>query len=160
LEQLNEARVVQKSAFQAVGLRWEGTFAEAGAGGIRLVHQAMQQRLHEIPQVLDPEKLLGLSYHAHPGGKGFIHYAVVEVSELGNTPDGMVEISVPALTYAKCQHRKGQAIDRSYQNIYKWIEEQGFAAGQGDLTHLEEYPMRQDPYDKDPEFTILIPIIV
>lgn len=73
-------------------------------------------------------------------------------------PSGMVQVSVPTLTYAKCEHRKGQDIDRSYQNIYAWIEQQGFSLFKGDLTHFEEYPMNQDPHTKDPEFTIMIPI--
>ncbi|UFJ40314.1 GyrI-like domain-containing protein [Brevibacillus humidisoli] len=158
MEQLTAAAVVTRTGFQAIGLKWEGTFAEAGAGDIRRVHQEMHRRLQEIPHVVQPDKLLGLSYHAHPGAAGFTHYAVVEVGKVEQVPAGMVHLSVPTLTYAKCEHRKGQEIIRSYQNLYTWIEQQGFSPFKGDLTHLEEYPMAQDPHTDDPEFTILIPI--
>ena len=52
IDQRNEAAVTTKEAFQAIGLKWEGTFAEAGAGGIRAVHRLMQERLSEIPHAL------------------------------------------------------------------------------------------------------------
>jgi predicted transcriptional regulator YdeE len=158
MEQVNETNLVTKPAFLAVGLRWEGTFAEVREGGIRLVHQELRRRLQEIPHVVDPENFYGLSYHAYPGGEGFTHYAVFEVTELGLIPEGMLDIQVPALTYAKCEHRKGQRIDQSYTNIYAWIEQQGYSSSNGELTHFEVYPLRHDPYDQDPEFTIMIPV--
>jgi len=159
IDQRNEAAVTRKPAFQAVGLKWEGTFAEAGAGGIRAVQRTLQERLAEIPHAIHADTLLGLSYHAAPGGDGFIHYAVVEVERIEEVPEGMVTISVPALTYAACSHRKGQSIDQSYNNIYAWIAEQGYSEYKPDhLTHFEQYPMSQDPYTDDPEFMIMIPV--
>jgi predicted transcriptional regulator YdeE len=159
VEQKNDAMLVSKEAFQAVGLKWEGTFAEAGAGGIRKIQAEIHKRLEEIPHVTNPDLLLGLSYHAIPGGDGFTHYAVVEVEKVEAIPSGMVSISVPTLTYAKCEHQKGQSIEQSYNNIYIWIGKQGFEENPVDhLTHFEEYPMKQDPYDKDPAFKIMIPV--
>lgn len=158
MEQEHEASVVAKPAFRAVGLRWEGTFAEAGAGGIRAIHQQLQKRFREIPHIIDPERFFGLSYHARPDSAGFTHYAVVEVSEAAEIPDGMTEIQVPDCTYAKCEHRKGQSIDRSYSGIYAWMEQQGLSGSGGDLTHFEVYPMAGDPYDNNLEFTIMIPV--
>jgi predicted transcriptional regulator YdeE len=75
-------------------------------------------------------------------------------------PQGMISIRVPALTYAKCQHTKGQNIDASYLNIFAWIEKHGYQLDKQDVTHFEEYPMAQNPYSNDPEFSIMIPIIV
>ncbi|MFD0715694.1 GyrI-like domain-containing protein [Paenibacillus sp. GCM10027626] len=156
MEQKNEAVLVTKEAFKAVGFKWAGTFAEAGAGGIRAVQANMQNRLKEIKHVLHPETLLGLSNHNIEDG--FTHYAVVEVSNIEDIPDGMTTISLPTLTYAKCDHQKGQNIETSYHNISAWIEEQGYKLHKGDVTHFEEYPMHQDPYSNDPEFVIMIPI--
>ncbi|MNJ50187.1 Bacterial transcription activator, effector binding domain [compost metagenome] len=162
MEQVNETVIVTKQAFHAVGLRWEGTFAEAGAGGIRVIHQELQQRYEEIQGIVDPDNFFGLSYQAYPGGSGFTHYAVFEVSSVDHIPDGMVAIQVPTMRYAKCEHRAEQSIDRSYHNIYAWMEQQGLKAplqdGEG-LTHFEVYPRRQDPYSTHPEFTIMIPIL-
>lgn len=158
MEQENRTVIVRRDSFLAIGLKWEGTFAEAGAGGIRVVHKEMQERLHEIKHVIHPETLLGLSYHFRPGG--FTHYAVVQVENVDDIPEGMVSISVPTLTYAKCQHIKGQNIDASYQNMFAWIEQQGYQLDKQDVTHFEEYPMAQDPYSNDPEFSIMIPIVL
>lgn len=162
MEQINETVLVTKPAFRAVGLRWSGTFAEAGAGGIRAVQTELKSRLQEITNAIAPDLLLGLSYHARPDADGFTHYAVVEVEQSGIVPEGMELIEVPVLTYAKCEHRKGQIVNQSYRNIYAWIENQGYeihddAAG---LTHFEIYPMAQNPYAKEEEleFVMMIPL--
>ncbi|MFD0961852.1 GyrI-like domain-containing protein [Paenibacillus chungangensis] len=154
--QKNEAMLVTKQGFQAVGLVWSGTLADAEAGGIRAVIATMQERLPEIEHVLHPDKLLGLSYMNVEGG--FTHYAVVEVEQVERIPAGMRIVTLPTLTYAKCEHKKGQHIDTSYSNIFAWIEEQGYKLHKGDVDHFEQYPMQQDPYDADPEFLIMIPV--
>jgi predicted transcriptional regulator YdeE len=156
LVQKNETMIITKESFHAVGLKWAGTFAEAGAGGIRVIHIEMQNRLKEIKHVLQSDTLLGLSYHNIEGG--FTHFAVVEVGKVEDIPNGMISLTHPTLTYAKCEHRKGQEIDASYNNISSWIESQGYKVHMGDVTHFEKYPMHQDPYTKDPEFVIMIPV--
>src|SRR5690606_18077926 len=113
--QENPASITEKAAFMAVGLRWEGSFAEAGAGSIRAMHRRFLAQYDTIPNRVPSPYFYGLSYHASPDAAGFVHYAVAEVSELTDIPDGMLKLEVPALTYARCDHRKGQAIDRSYQ---------------------------------------------
>jgi len=150
--------VIARPAFAAVGMRWEGTFAEAGAGGIRAVQRNLASRLAEIEGRTDDGILLGLSYHASPDASSFVHYAAVRVDGRGATPDGMARVDVPALTYAATAHRKGQSIDATYRNLYRWIEQQGLSVLEGSLTHCEEYPLAQDPDDPDPEFAIWIPV--
>jgi predicted transcriptional regulator YdeE len=160
LEQINDTIVVTKEAYRAIGLKWEGTFAEAGAGGIRRIHEQLRERMREIPQPASMTHFYGLSYQAYPGNAGFVHYAVVETTDdAGYVPEGMTAVEVPTLSYAKCEHAKGQSIDKSYRNVYEWIERQGYAAvSPGELTHCEIYSLSRDPYDPDPEFTIMIPI--
>ncbi|MCF6136551.1 GyrI-like domain-containing protein [Pseudalkalibacillus berkeleyi] len=119
----------------------------------------MHRRLSDIPSVVSPEILLGLSYHAKLGGKGFTHYAAVKVANINKIPDHMVSLSVPKLTYAQTEHNKGQSVKHSYDNLYEWIRNEGYQENNVDgLTHFEQYPMKQDPYDTDPEFTILVPV--
>lgn len=159
VEQKNVVKIVSKSGFHAIGLKWEGTFEEAFAGGIRKVQEEMHRRLNEIPNIMNDDILLGLSYHAKLGGKGFTHYAAVEVSNINYIPEKMVTISVPPLTYAQTEHNKGQSVKHSYDNLYEWIRNEGYRERNADgLTHFEQYPMKQDPYDTDPEFTIHIPL--
>ncbi|MFC5450337.1 GyrI-like domain-containing protein [Paenibacillus aestuarii] len=159
MAQKDEITLITKPIFQAIGLRWEGTFAEANAGGIREVHRALQKRLPEIQQPVDQQHFYGLSYHAYPEGTGFTHYAVVEMDNSAPTPPGMLRIHVPALTYAKLEHRKGQSIQQSYTYAYAWMKEEHLAPDPGELTHFEVYPMQQNPFEQDPVFTILIPVI-
>ncbi|WP_408008774.1 GyrI-like domain-containing protein [Pseudalkalibacillus sp. A8] len=110
VEQKNSVTLVTEGAFKAIGLKWEGTFEAAFAGEIRDVQKKMHERLNEIAYVENPDVLLGLSYHATPGGSGFTHYSVVKVLQVEEVPTDMVKISVPELTYAKCEHHKGQSI--------------------------------------------------
>ncbi|WHX48933.1 effector binding domain-containing protein [Paenibacillus woosongensis] len=163
MEQVNEALVVTKQAFSAIGLRWEGTFAEAGEGGIRAIHQELQRRRGEIRGIVDLENFYGLSYHAYPGGIGFEHCAVFEVADADEqVPEGMIKVHVPAMKYAKYEHRAEQNIGESYSSIYAWIEQQGFKLlpQEGEeLTHFEIYPSEQDPYSTSPQFTIMIPVL-
>jgi predicted transcriptional regulator YdeE len=156
--QENPSYLTEKAAFTAVGMRWEGSFAEAGAGSIRAMHQRFLAQYETIPNRVPSPHFYGLSYHAAPNASGFVHYAVVEVSEIADVPDGMLKLEVPSLTYARCDHRKGQSIDRSYQNIGMWIEAQGYRLADTELTHFELYPLIQDPYSSDPEFTIMMPV--
>ncbi|RKL66269.1 AraC family transcriptional regulator [Salipaludibacillus neizhouensis] len=159
-EQKSTITVVSKEAFQAVGLKWEGTFEEAAAGGIRHVQEEMHRRLKEISHIVDSKTLLGLSYDANLGELGFTHYAVVEVKGAENIPAEMVSVTVPSLSYATSEHQKDQNIEYSYQNLYKWIKDQGLKTNNDThLTHLEKYPLSQDPYTLDPAFTMMIPIV-
>ncbi|MGG4553460.1 GyrI-like domain-containing protein [Paenibacillus humicus] len=163
MERVNEAAIITKEAFSAIGLRWEGTFAEAGEGGIRAIHQELQRRRGEIRGILDLDNFYGLSYHAYPGGNGFVHCAVFEVADAGEqAPEGMIKLQVPAMKYAKYEHRAEQNIEESYSSIYAWIEQQGLKTlpQEGkELTHFEIYPSEQDPYSTNPQFTIMIPVL-
>lgn len=142
--------------FEAVGLKWEGTFAGAEAGEIRDLQDELKRQLDKIPKLTQPDVLLGLSSHVVK--EGFLHYAAVEVPEGAAVPGDMIRIQVPALTCAKYEHKKGQSIGLSYSNMYAWIEKQGYKAAGGEFTHIELYPMAQDSRDPNPAFTILIPI--
>lgn len=154
----NTVEMIECPAFTVIGMKWEGTFAEAGTGGIRRMQAIFRERAGEIEGVVRPGDMLGLSYHAHPGGEGFTHYAAVEVEGKPAVPEGMFLIEVPAMTYARCEYRKGDSVDKTYQAVYAWIEAQGCAAALRGLTHLEIYPMHHDPFAGTPDFTILVPI--
>ncbi|MGR6546489.1 GyrI-like domain-containing protein [Paenibacillus tundrae] len=160
MEQVNSVfELVHKEASVVVGTKWEGTFGEAGAGGIRVVQSEFKRRLGEIQHVLYPDELLGLSYHMT--GTGFTHYVGVEVdpSATREIPEGMERIEVASSHYAKRNHRKGQNIEASYNELYVGIEASEYQLAGGALTHYEVYPMTQKTDESDPEFTIFIPVI-
>jgi predicted transcriptional regulator YdeE len=151
-----EIQVVRKDGFSAVGIRWEGTFAAAAAGEIRQIQAEMQKRVDEIQHLVNPDMLLCASYVNRPDG--FTAYLCAEVSEIPKIPEGMVSITIPAQTYARCELQKGDSVQQSYQKLYEWMEEQGYQPNKDGLTHLEEYPVSNDPYDTDPAFVILAPL--
>lgn len=156
----DQFNIIKEKEFQAVGLKWEGTFAEAGAGQIRAVHQKFQERFKEIPYIVDPEVMLGLSYHAVPDGEGFTHYVAVKVDRIEKIPAGMISITVPTLTYATYHHQKHQVIEQSYNNIYDWISSSGYKVNEDvGLTHFEKYPMNQNSFAEEFEFKIMIPVL-
>jgi predicted transcriptional regulator YdeE len=150
--------IVTKEAFQAIGLKWEGTFAEAGAGAIKEIIHQVHGRLKEIDKQVNPDILLGLSNHADPKSDRFTHYSVVEVEAGTKVPEGLIQFSLPTLKYVKTYHPKGESVQDSYTKIYNWIKENGYTLAQADITHFEEYPMKQDAFESDPEFGIMIPI--
>ncbi len=158
MKQIQSAELISKEAATMIGLKWEGTFAEAGAGGIRKVQTEFKRRLHEIKNMMHPDELLGLSYHMTE--TGFVHYVAVQVDDVAspNVPEGMVQFEVPAHDYVKYIHIKGESIESSYHLIYAWIEEQGLCLSNEPLTHYEVYPMKQDSNDHEPEFNIFVPV--
>lgn len=159
VNQSNKIERVNKEEFKCVGIKWEGAFKQAAEGEIRKVHAEMQERLKEIKNVLNADVLLGLSYHASPNADGFVHYAMVEVETIEDVPAGMQSLTVPAYSYAKCEHQHGQSIDQSYNNMYQWIDDHGYQVSYNELTHFEKYPMSQNPYADDPVFSIMIPLL-
>ncbi|KQO18162.1 GyrI-like domain-containing protein [Paenibacillus sp. Leaf72] len=153
---LKEVVLTEREAFHVVGLQWEGTFAEAAAGGIKEIQKQFQQRVTEINHVRERNKLLGLSFHTT--STGFTHYAAVQAEAVGCVPEGMYSLSIPSLTYATYDHQANENIEASYEYVYNWIRQNGHRPLSDGLTHLEFYPMSRDPYAPNPEFTILIPL--
>lgn len=151
--------LVKKDCFLAVGLPWEGTFADADAGEIRKVLKELHQRANEIEYPSSTEEIIGLSYRKSSEGDRFRHYSLVEVEKVINIPDGMVALQVPAMKLVKATHHKDEDVASTYQNVYRWIEQQGYKAASVEYTHMEIYPFDRSAYEGTPEFTILIPIV-
>lgn len=159
IEQKKGYSVITKEGFTAVGFKWEGTFADAAEGGIRRIQAELRERLNEVAGIVEPDALLGLSYHTEDNPGRFTHYACVEVTDTAKIPEGMVSVAVPSLRYAKTVHHSGESVEESYNGVYRWIQESDFTAASADLTHFEQYPMDHDPFSEVPTFIIMIPLI-
>ncbi|MBP1949628.1 GyrI-like domain-containing protein [Virgibacillus litoralis] len=155
--------IVKIPAYRAVGLKWEGTFSEI-VPNLKNVIQQMENRADELDDKVNPNVQLGLSYHVIENG--FAHYATYEVSEEQEIPDGMIEIKVPAWTYVKTTHNKGEDISNTYTNLHKWLFNSDYTAyREANVTYHdpympikhEHYPVDRDP--NDPHFDIYIPIV-
>ncbi|NHM33990.1 GyrI-like domain-containing protein [Neobacillus terrae] len=150
-------------AYRAVGLKWEGTFSEI-VPILKNVIQQSEDRADELEYKVKPSVQLGLSYHVVENG--FAHYAVYEVSEEQDIPDGMIEIRVPEWTYVKTTHNKGKDIQKTYTDLHQWLFDSDYTAFREagvayydpymPIKH-EYYPVDRDP--NDPHFDIYIPIV-
>lgn len=158
-----KVEIISLPAYRAVGLKWEGTFSEV-VPNLKNVIRQMGERANELEYKVNPTIQLGLSYHVIENG--FAHYAVYEVSNEQVIPDGMIEIKVPELMYAKTTHNKGEDIQKTYTDLHQWLFDSEYTAYREvgveyydpymPLKH-EYYPINQDP--SDPHFDIYIPIV-
>lgn len=150
--------VTDLEAFTAVGVCWKGTFKQAQAGEIRTFMQEFRERLGELPQDADKSEIIGLSYDVT--SEGFTYYLCCKVPDSnGQLPEGMEQITVPALTYASYEHTAEEEVNGSYTNIYGWIESNGYRANDEiNLEHVEIYPSDYHPINERPRLTIHIPI--
>lgn len=150
-----EAKLVNKEAFKAIGVKWVGTYEQAAKGEIKIFHKEFLKRKKEIKSAVNYENILGLSYHNTESG--FTYYLALEVEDASNVPEGMEALSVPSYTYAYTEF-KGSAVHEAYTKLYTWIKQNGYNLTQSDLEHLEEYPGSFDPVTDVPELKIHIPI--
>ncbi|MFM1652057.1 GyrI-like domain-containing protein [Brevibacillus sp. B_LB10_24] len=151
-----EKELVKKNAFSAVGVIWQGTFQQAASGEIRNVMEELRSRIKEITQVVNPEAILGISFHNIPNG--FTYHLCMETTEGGTIPEGMQRIDIPALTYVTCKHERGKNVNDTYTDCYRWIEEQGYILHESEYKQLEVYPVSYRPLTDEPEFIIMIPV--
>ncbi|WP_286925381.1 MULTISPECIES: GyrI-like domain-containing protein [Lysinibacillus] len=156
-------QIITLPAYRAVGLKWEGTFSEI-VPHLKNVIQQAQDRADELENRVNPTIQLGLSYLVMDNG--FAYYAVYEVSEEQEIPEGMIEISVPEWTYVKTTHQKGKDIQKSYTDLHQWLFESDYTVfREAGVEYYDPYmpikhehhPVDQDP--NDPHFDIYIPIV-
>ncbi|HZG16157.1 MAG TPA: GyrI-like domain-containing protein [Candidatus Bathyarchaeia archaeon] len=148
--------LVTKDAFHVVGIPWKGTYAQAGAGDIRHVLAEVKRRYSEIPHNAEPRHILGVSYEHH--ADGFSYLLGARVQDVTELPAGMVSRFIPSQTYATAHVTKGSNIQKAYQAMYAWMEENGHKEKQDTLGHLEIYLLEGDPFDTEPELTIMTAI--
>lgn len=151
-----EAKVVNKKPFKAVGVKWFGTFEQAAKGEIKIFHKEFLKRKTEINNAVNPENIIGISYHITENG--FTYYLALEVENGTSIPEEMELITVPASRFASIEY-KGKEVHEAYTFLYTWIKENGYTLTQNGLEHFEEYPGSFDPVNDVPELKIHIPIM-
>lgn len=153
--------IVERPAYRAMGLKWEGSFEEIV--DLRAVIAEVKSRAGELKAV-EPDMQLGLSYHTRPDG--FTHYSVYEVEGDQELPEGMIEIEIPAMTYLATHHKKGEEIGVTYEKIHQWLAENHYKPYADEAVNYfenDELPIKHEcyPADRDEEdahFDILIPV--
>ncbi|GAE44483.1 BH2119-like protein [Mesobacillus boroniphilus JCM 21738] len=150
-------KIINKEAFKAIGVKWIGTFEQAAKGEIKSFHKGFLERKNEIKSAVNPENIIGLSYHINENG--FTYYLALEVEDTTVIPEKMELITVSAYAFASTEY-KGKAVQEAYTGLYAWIKQNGYSLKQSELEHLEEYPGSFNPLKDTPELKINIPILV
>lgn len=155
--------IVTLPAFRAVGLKWEGTYAEINPH-LRNTINEMQTRADELEEKLEPNVLLGLSYHVI--ADGFAHYSMFKVSDRQKIPEGMLELEVPEWTYVKTTHPSGEDPTQTYIKLLRWLTENNYTPLKelGVEYYGEMLPIKHEYYPLDQKnsfdrYDIYIPII-
>ncbi len=152
--QTSQYKIVTIPSYRAVGLKWDGPWAEIS--GLKEVIHGMRDRVGELEHAVNPNIQLGLSYHQRPDG--FIHYSVYEVSEAQQIPEGMIEINVPELTYLLTRHQKGNDIGQTYANIAQWMKESDYEVFvEPSVEYFDTLPIKHEKYPVDRDK--MIPIL-
>lgn len=153
--------IVTLPGYRGVGLKWDGSYSEAHT--LKDMISTMNERVIEFEHLIDPETLLGLSYHLRQDG--FTHYSVYEVGEEQRILEGMVEIYVPEMTYFLTHHKAGENIAQTYHSISKWLKESEYEPFlDSEQKYYDPLPIKHERYPigrdlKDPHFDILIPVV-
>ena len=129
--------------FDAVGLHWEGTYADAAAGKVRSVIRAVQDRRLDIPGGDDARRLFGISWNDRPDG--FRYFVGIPVAADAATPDGLSRVRVPRMRCACLDHGDGDATG-SYRRLFDWMAERGIAHDTSALSLVDDYPIDTDPH--------------
>lgn len=153
-------QIVTLPAYRAVGMKWEGTYAEFSQ--LKQIIEKMAQRVDELEYAVQPDIQLGLSYHLRPDG--FVHYSVYEVTDDQPLPAGMCEIHIPQMTYLLAHHQRGDNVVDTYLQIDKWLSQSEYKPyTEPGVQYYDSLPIKHEryPFDlqpDDPHFDILIPI--
>lgn len=136
--------VVSRGGFRAVGIRWEGTFDEAGQGAIRPLQARMIGRIGEVSGAIEPDTLVCVSFTREDG---FVHYIAVQVGEDAPVPEGMHAFSLDAADYLYVRKSESDAVEDVYARAFSLMAEGGFGHDRGIHVELHSSSWRADqPY--------------
>jgi predicted transcriptional regulator YdeE len=151
-----ECNIISKNAFQVVGLKWEGAYDGGQMGEIGILQDLMVERINEVTNVVNPEKIFGVSYVR---SDGFTLYLCVEVSEVINLPEGMVSLIIPAYTYINEWKSSEHTVEEAYNKIHTYMNDNGYGRPKGHEINIEVYSTSHKCSSKQPfEMDIFIPI--
>jgi predicted transcriptional regulator YdeE len=122
-----------------VGIRVRCEDGEAYAAEIPKAFAELERRLYEIPDRVEPARLIGAFFVSDEAEEEDGYWACVEVNESALVPDGMTSVTVPPQTYAVTVHRgRTNQLFRTYERLHQWIGEQGFGRNLRSW-HIEVY---------------------
>jgi AraC family transcriptional regulator len=132
------AQIVNREAFNVIGLRFSGPFSALGVEMPKL-WQTFVARIPEIPGAVQPNVRYDIADEDHTY-QMFTQFICVEVKDFsGGIPQGMVGFQVPGRTYAVFRHSGPMAgVPQTYANAFAWLKENGHEFDPNAL-RFEEY---------------------
>lgn len=124
------------------GIVWQGSHAEAVAGGLAEALTRLRERVVE-EQAFAPGPLVVLTL---PGqGDEVRCIAGARLAEDQAAPAGLEEFAVAASDYAVANHHRadGEVLER-YAGMLDWIRAERLTRDRSQWQHREEYPLHAD----------------
>jgi AraC family transcriptional regulator len=148
-----EAKIVERPAFTAVGLRYRGT--EVPAEAPKLWGKLMG-RVGEIKDMSDSDVAYGLQDNFDEETGAFDYVAAYEVSGGAAVPQGMIRWEIPANSYAVFSCTL-PTVGPTFQKIYaEWLPGSGYQRAAGPEFELYDADFRAD--DPESPMYIYIPV--
>ncbi len=141
------------------GQHWEGTHADAVAGGMRDVLVALRERILEDPAfAAGPVVVMTLADPGSGQGDNVRCFAGARLEGGASLPHGLEEFLAPAFDYASALHRatEGEVIDR-YAAMLDWMRAERLARDRSQIQHREEYPLHAD-FARPEALRLMVPI--
>lgn len=148
-----DAKIVTKSAFTVVGMKYHGNDTQE----LPNLWRKFGPRVNEVKQVLNPEISYGVTPSFDEESGVFDYIAGVEVSSSTDVPQGMLSFRVPEGKYAVFTTTLPTFLD-TFNTIMKvWLPETGNRRVPGGI-EFELYDEKFDPSDPGSEFFYYFPI--
>lgn len=153
-----EPRIVRRPAFLVVGMA--GRFTTATTSRIPELWERFAPRMADVPHRRGTHTL-GVCVDADPGtidDAGFTYVAGVEVERVGDLPDGMIALTLPANAYAVFTHagHLSRLPDTVKQVWGRWLPALRYR--HVTAPDFELYDERFDPVTGDGEMDIYVPV--
>ena len=144
--------IVNKPTLHLVGIPYCGPYSTFPDEAIRLQTDFLARK-HEFQHVIQTNVL----YCPYFGNEAFATYWACFETELkdGKLPDGMVEITIPAHSYAMVSC-SSQRIGEGYELLNSWIHEQKFSKIENAVS-IEIYYLEGQHWEEE-IVDLLIPI--
>jgi predicted transcriptional regulator YdeE len=137
------------------GIVWQGSHAEAVAGGLAGALARLRERILE-EQAFAPGPLVAVTLAGQ--GDEVRCFAGGRLAEGAAAPAGLEEFAVAASDYAVANHHRadGEVLDR-YAAMLDWIRAERLSRDRSHWQHREEYPLHAD-FARPEAVRLMVPV--
>ena len=147
-----EPKIVSKSAFTVVGMKYRGKNEN---NEIAQMWGVFVPRIREIPHITDQDTCYGICHDLEENDV-FEYVAGIAVTSVENVPEGMVSWEVPAQKYAVFPCTLPTIHEAYHYAFETWLPQSGYRRAEG--PDFELYDATFEPDVEDSQLYIYIPI--